>query len=220
MLQHWGYNQTNDKTNKTYFAIGPPGPFDNYAYLVSSMLGLYLADALARVNSNATSALFVAELSAVKNYSQTWDTENVNSIESDVADWAPEELRANWRGWTEMQYRIRRSGYGWRIQGTTMYIATTILVLQGLIGLGHIASILITRRSSRSWSSMTEMLALAMNSTPSKKLYGTAAGIEDREVWKEMVRIRELDDDHLELVIKGSERDAEALDVRAEKKYW
>lgn len=42
----------------------------------------------------------------------------------------------------------------------------------------------INQQSSESWRSMTNMLALAINSKLTERLYGTAAGLEGTQVYK------------------------------------
>jgi len=49
-------------------------------------------------------------------------------------------------------------------------------------------------------------LALAINSRSSIKLDGTCAGIEDKQSWKQIIWIRQVEDQHLALVV-GDGRD-------------
>ena len=70
------------------------------------------------------------------------------------------------------------------------------------------------------WDDIAELVALALNSTPSRSLDGTCAGIENWETWIDKVRIREVNEGHLELV-SGLEEDTSDGDGRVvvEKKY-
>jgi hypothetical protein len=115
MLQHWGYNLTNTQENSTYFAIGPPVTEAQYPFVVSSMLGLYLADALARVNSFPVSALHNPALAADKGF-QDWvndnntiDLKNPNGVGvfTPISEWARQAIESNWKGWTETQFRYQ-----------------------------------------------------------------------------------------------------------------
>ena len=65
------------------------------------------------------------------------------------------------------------------------------------------------------------MAALALNLTPSRRLDGTYAGIENWETWIDKVRIREVNEGHLELVVSGLEEDTSDGDGRVVvgKKY-
>lgn len=225
MLQHWGYNLTNHQDDSKYFAIGPPVTDAEYPFVVSNMLGLYLTDALARVNSFPISALHDPVLgegtgfTSWVNNNNTIYLENLNGIGISVREWAGKAVESGWSGWTETQFHLLRNGYGWQLEGATMWLAVAILLIQAIIGLAHIVSIWINKTSSRSWQSMTELLALAMNSKPSERLQGTSAGIEGAQPFREMVIIREAEPDHLELIVQGSEGIGSVKEVTEDKNY-
>ena len=50
--------------------------------------------------------------------------------------------------------------------------------------------------------SISEMIALAMNSNVSATLQGTSAGIRSLSTWKKTVAIRETNEDHIEFVFE------------------
>ena len=56
-----------------------------------------------------------------------------------------------------------------------------------------------SRQSSSSWESISEMLALAVNSKPTEALRNTSAGIQSLATLKESVRIG-CDGEHLEMI--------------------
>ena len=110
---------------------------------------------------------------------------------------------------------VQRWGYGYGLQTKASHFSIAMLMLYGCIALGYIVWFniqqLIRPRSDWSlitnkWSSISEMLALAINSPPSTKLDGTCAGIEENRSWKQIIRIREVEDKHLALVV-GEGRD-------------
>ena len=55
---------------------------------------------------------------------------------------------------------------------------------------------------------INETIGVAMNSTPTEKLMNTCAGINQLSTWKKIVRIRETNGTHLELVFEdGSDEE-------------
>ena len=74
-----------------------------------------------------------------------------------------------------------------------------------LLAFGHTIYLLTTGLSSNAWDTAAEVVALAMNSTPTKFLENTCAGIFAVETFKTKVRAMVTDsgngiDEHVELV--------------------
>ena len=64
----------------------------------------------------------------------------------------------------------------------------------------------VTGVSSSVWDSVTELVALAINSSPTGALQNTCAGIIGTRAFRTVVRIRETDAGHLEMLF-GEEDD-------------
>ncbi|KAH0542505.1 hypothetical protein FGG08_003101 [Glutinoglossum americanum] len=84
-----------------------------------------------------------------------------------------------------------RLGYGYGLKGAVVKLAVVILLLHTLVALIHTFSIFGSGRGYKSWSTMEELLTLAMNSPPTMALNNTCAGIGDIETWKKIVKVRE-----------------------------
>jgi hypothetical protein len=71
--------------------------------------------------------------------------------------------------------------------------------------------------TSESWSSIGQLLALALNSRPNwENLANSCAGVNLTQTWGQTVKIREVDDDHLEIVV-GQEQDEKSTLKRYDK---
>lgn len=75
--------------------------------------------------------------------------------------------------------------------------------------------------SATCWDSISETIVLAMNSTPTKALRNTCAGIKELHIFQLPVRVfamadQEGDGEHLELVF-GDETDGDL--IKANRKY-
>lgn len=76
----------------------------------------------------------------------------------------------------------------------------TVMIAYCLLVLGHIIYSAISGVSSTAWDSAAELVALAMNSSPTKVLENTCAGIMGRQALNTPVRVLETAPGHLELV--------------------
>jgi hypothetical protein len=61
------------------------------------------------------------------------------------------------------------------------------------------------------------LVVLAMNSRPDEKLMNMSAGIKLKQSWQEIVKIREVSEENLELLVAG-ERDGEKGDEKQDEK--
>ncbi len=104
---------------------------------------------------------------------------------------------------TEMGMRQSVTGYGYQASTSSDVLALLVLFSHLLLALVHSTYVLcITHRTSSSWDTFGEMIALAQQSSPSEKsLYNTCAGIERMSTYRERARVKvcERDPRHLEL---------------------
>ena len=75
-----------------------------------------------------------------------------------------------------------------------------VMLIYCVLVLGHITYSATTGISSSAWDSTAELVALAMNSSPTEVLQNTCAGIIGRRVLASSVRVLVKDKGHLELV--------------------
>ena len=184
---------------------GQGGQYDQETipYLVSTVLGLYLTEGLASVQQNGTlvyheytNATFVLNLNDL-------DDGHVNYTGSpDV----PFDEYAEEQGFTEVHIRVRRYGYGWSFRGIPIKLAATVLILQALIALIHMFAVISGGWSSVSWTSMGQILVLALTSLPPHTLRNTSAGVRYMDTWKGTVAVREMSDMRLHLVVSGEDK--------------
>jgi hypothetical protein len=112
---------------------------------------------------------------------------------------------------TAYNVQVSEFGYGYNMSGITIRIAAAILLLHVLVAVIHVSIVLRDGRTSFSWSTMTEMIVLAMNSMPTERLRNTCAGVWELGTWKEIVKVRERKAEHLELVFDGGLDDDEEI---------
>ena len=96
-------------------------------------------------------------------------------------------------------------GYSYNTHGATPKVAICLLLIYCLIVVVHIIYAGISGVSSTCWDSISEVTALAMNSTPTVLLRNTCAGISEINIFKLPVRVLAFADaegegEHLELV--------------------
>jgi hypothetical protein len=186
-----------------FWRIQPPGYIP---WLFATPLSLQIADGLAEFSSvhNSCSAY-------IYNYNRTHPSNSYTlllddvDLESNITWYPPDEpfdvvARRNTSQWTEIEWEVLRFGYGWGFNGITIYFAATILLLHAVLAIIHVLFALSQKWATNSWTSTMELLALAMNSTPTQRLSNTSAGIRKSATWKEIVRIREVGDTKLQLV--------------------
>lgn len=86
--------------------------------------------------------------------------------------------------------------------------------------LGHIFYSAISGVSSTAWDSAAELVALAMNSSPTETLQNTCAGIIGRKALETPVRVLATTQGHLELVFgEGKGPNAQTSELVMNEKY-
>lgn len=96
-----------------------------------------------------------------------------------------------------LHLRFEVNGYAWYASSASDYLATAVICLYVLIALAHTAWILTHRDTSSSWDTVTELLALALQSPVATNLFGSGAGIERVNTYKTMIRLRAVRDEDL-----------------------
>ena len=110
--------------------------------------------------------------------------------------------------YVELQMRVEIVGYAWYASGFSGYLATAVVVMYMLVALAHTAWVLAKGVTSSSWDTITELLALALQSPVSEALRGSGAGIERLGTYRWITRLRamrEQGEERLALVIDGDE---------------
>jgi hypothetical protein len=118
--------------------------------------------------------------------------------------------------WTEFKVAVLRYGYGYSMRGLTRRLATGILLTYLLIVVVYLVIILWSGWSCIGLKSLVEMLALAVNSTPTTILSNTSAGISRFDTYKNVVKVRVVTEHHLGIVFDG---DMSADEVEEGERY-
>ena len=118
------------------------------------------------------------------------------------------------QNWTKLEVDSTVSGYSYSTRGTAAKLAIAFLLVYCILVVIHFAYAGISGISSTSWDSVAEVTALAANSTPTKELQNTCAGITEHRIFELPVRVlvtpdEEGDGEHLEMVF-GDVDDEEA----------
>ena len=114
-------------------------------------------------------------------------------------------------------------GYGYNAQDTTTQLAIAVMVIYCIVAFAHIMYLCAFGISNAAWSSTGEMIALAMNSTPTRHLQNTCAGITGTKTYQIFVRIVAMGTgdtqvDHLELAF-GNVKQEDVRRVEMNQKY-
>ena len=108
--------------------------------------------------------------------------------------------------WVKLRVYTTFEGFAYNTRGATPKVAIFFLLTYCTFALTHILYAGITGISSTCWDSISEVTALAVNSTPSALLRNTCAGITELSIFKIPVRVLAVrdnessDGEHLELV--------------------
>jgi hypothetical protein len=119
---------------------------------------------------------------------------------------------------------LSRYGYGYGINTVTKRFAAAVLLGQAAIALATVAALALSKHISSSWSSVGELVALAINSKPTSKLENTGAGVSRLDTWKEKVMVR-VASGRLQIIFEGGSRlddkddDNDYLEPEEGKKY-
>jgi hypothetical protein len=92
-------------------------------------------------------------------------------------------------------------GYAHGHSGVPVKVALGVLIVYVLFALGFVLYTIITGQSELTWGSIAELTALALNSSPTRAMKNTSAGISQVETFRRTVSVREVEQHHrLELV--------------------
>lgn len=130
------------------------------------------------------------------------------------------------KDWVKLHVSSVFQGYAYNVSGATPKIAIAFLLAYCLFVLAHVLHAGISGFSSTCWDSIGEVTALAVNSTPTKALRNTCAGITELNIFKLPVRVLAVrdveggDGQHLELVFGSvDEETVEGCTIKADRAY-
>jgi hypothetical protein len=231
LIQVNGNYSTNASSDAYYYPLQWNSDLNKYrrsmAKDLASILGMYVADGLSRIqyvepdirvisqNTTATVNWTTLLFQAGKNAKSFNGSASQETFQNQSADWP------------QYQFTVERWGYGYGLNTRTSQFGMSILLIYAALVIGYLlwyyVFISLFRPksdwalTSKKWSSIGELLALAINSPPSIELDGTCAGIGEGKIWANTVAIRDVGDQHLAVVV-GDSKDSH-LRVRRGAKY-
>ncbi|KAH0843341.1 hypothetical protein AYO21_10495 [Fonsecaea monophora] len=214
-----GSSQTGKYVNITTAEVR-----QNRATMISTLLAGIVTDGLARIAGNGlypySAPMFLTD--------QTKDGSLVGRFPVSTAqggeDTVLNSTAADVQNWLRIDPIFERYGYGYRWEGSkTVQFGIIVLLIHSAIAAAH-ALFLIYKVVIRneglvaSWTTVAELIALAINSTPSLRLQDTCAGVSAAKTWRQVVTVRETYPGHLEMVV-GSEDKAKYPQAQAGRVY-
>ena len=117
-----------------------------------------------------------------------------------------------------LRMRVQVLGYAWYARyasGFSEYFAITVVVVYMLIALVHTVWVVSTGVTSSSWDTVTELLALALQSPVSKALKGSGAGIERLGTYQRLMKLRVREEGQEEKVILVVDEDGNDTNIQS-----
>jgi len=162
---------------------------------LSIALGLTLTDGLARIGWHEPFAYTTQKGK---------DPVQLNTISNDgtVVSVMPFSKQQT-TNWLLLDWKIEHYGYGYSANTIMAKIAIAVLLLQAALAIGHTIVVCFPKNvwTCDGWGTISGLVVLAMNSKPDERLLNMSAGIKLKRSWQEIVEIRELGEENLELLV-------------------
>ena len=200
-----GYYGFGDNTYRlSPFGAPTAGNPGRMPWLLSTILSMHVAEAMSRVNVAYHTVI------CERDYANHTTPDHLVQLDNrNAGGWIGQPDPTTYDGYMdraqttnishnmEELWEFQRYGYGWGLQnGVLVYLAIGVLFAHAAIALTHIAILLIGGWGiCLSWSSMGDLVALAMGSREPMEgsLHNTGAGIGVLKTWGQVVRVRERD---------------------------
>lgn len=179
----------------------------NRATMISTILAGVVTDGLARIAGNGlfpySAPMFLTNETDEGNLVGKFLVTSAHGGEDESLNATAAELD----NWLRIDPLFDRYGYGYRWEGSkTVQFGITVLLVHVALALGHsliiLYKVLILRQGVvSSWTTVAELVTLALNSTPSARLQDTCAGVTAAKTWRQVVSVRETYPGHLEMVV-------------------
>ena len=180
--------------------------FKSLDWRLSTTLGLYLTEGLARAFSDVTKGSMLYRQSSKPGKSYVRYLNDINQpvlkegYRHGKLDWV-EERDPRWNhsilpwnewapenGYTEIVFTIQRNGYGYGFDGLPIKLATAALVIYILLVTTHLVHLMVKAHLYDDYSKLGHLLILAWNSAPAMEL-SDAPELEKSKAWSQVSRI-------------------------------
>jgi hypothetical protein len=171
---------------------------------MEASMALFLADAMARVQASTMQMWMWQGYLGLDGGGEEYNTTKIpgNSL-AEITPIFESWLNNTPNDMTKFSLEIYQYGYGYGMKGSNgIYVAVAVLLIHVVFALAHVIIIMTGGWSSGAWNNPGELIALAVNSSPSKLLQNTCAGIEDPKTWTRIVSVRETTEAHLEIIFE------------------
>ena len=176
---------------------------------VSTTLGLYLTEGLARAFSDSGKGSMLYRQAAEIEQSYVRYLNDINEpilkegYRNGKLDWVetrdhrwndsilPWDEWAPQNGYTEITMTVQRNGYSYGFEGVPIKLAVTVLGSYIALVCVHLIAMVVGGRMYKGCSDMSDMLALAWSSAPTAEMKNLSAGIKNHQTWRRMVSVRE-----------------------------
>ena len=176
---------------------------------VSTTLGLYLTEGLARAFSDSGKGSMLyrqaaeIEQSYVRYLNDINEPRLMEGYRNGKLDWVEtRDPRWNdstlpWDEWapqnayTEITMTVQRNGCGYGFEGVPIKLAVTVLGSYIALVCVHLIAMVVGGRMYKGCSDMSDMLALAWSSAPTAEMQNLSASIKNHQTWRRMVSVRE-----------------------------
>jgi hypothetical protein len=160
--------------------------------LIEAALGLVVTNGLSRIGWDDKFAYIESKTSSLVTLTNNGTLFNIAPIPATLPDWLALDLS------------ISHYGYSYSTSTVTVKIAIAVLLLHAVVAVIHAIVVCVPRHvwTSESWSSVGQLLALALNSRPNREnLPNSCAGVDLAQTWRQSVKIREVEDENLEMLV-------------------
>ncbi|KAL9622932.1 MAG: hypothetical protein Q9160_002650 [Pyrenula sp. 1 TL-2023] len=190
-LKYFAFNNAN----QTFLAYdGEWGK--KWSYLVSALISMQLADALARFRGEM-GIMVLCEGQGCYNKTRPVVQDIIYQNNPLTLNRIPESSKAHIdmvkshpELYTPIEWTIYRNGYAWGFNSVSKWLAGTVFLIHAILVLGHFALGLKRRTTADSWRNLVDLIALSVQSPPSQRLQGAnAGGITDSSMWAAEVKV-------------------------------
>ena len=203
----------DDQLEKSYNlgSIAQQGRPNHYETVVSYLLNLFLTESLAREGSDTSIMTVQTKKPFYSGNSINLVTANRRTFAllksgclNNVLEVGKTIGHLEAQPWSQRHYTFSRLGYAWSTDGIPIKLSIIALLVHVLMCLIHISSLLIGGWTASVMGSISAIIALAVNSGPTKDLENACAGIKCSSTWAKIVRVRDVGDSHLKLSFAGA----------------
>lgn len=204
----WGFTPNVVEYELKYFAFDPANQtflgYDGkwgrrWSYLVSALISMQLADALARLRGEMGIMVlcegpgcYNKTRPALQDIIYQNNPLTLNPLLHESSKAHIDRVKSHPELYTPVEWTIYRNGYAWGFNSVSKWLAGTVFLVHAILVLGHFALGLKRRTAADGWRNLVDLIALAVQSPPSQRLQGAnAGGIADSSMWAAEVKVVE-----------------------------